>query len=84
MLHGVTKQRGGDLMVELRSKEQEKKLEDVSSFLDIPVTVGPHKSLNTSRVSSNIATFRTVRKRSLWTNFLTSFTPDASMCERET
>ena len=47
--HGVTKQRSGDLMVELRSKEQERKLERVSSFLDIPVTVRPHKSLNTSR-----------------------------------
>ena len=47
--HGVTKKRSGDLMVELRSKEQEKKLEDVSSFLDIPVTVGLHKSLNTSK-----------------------------------
>ena len=47
--HGVTKQRSGDLMVELRSKEQERKLKRVSSFLDIPVTVRPHKSLNTSR-----------------------------------
>ena len=47
--HGVTKQRYGDLMVELRSKEQERKLERVSSFLDIPVTVRPHKSLNTCR-----------------------------------
>ena len=47
--HGVTKQRSGDLMVELRSKEQERKLERVSSFLDIPVTVRPHKSLNTCR-----------------------------------
>ena len=47
--HGVTKQCSGDLMVELRSKEQERKLERVSSFLDIPVTVRPHKSLNTFR-----------------------------------
>ena len=47
--HGVTKKRSGDLMVELRSKEQERKLERVSSFLDVPVTVRPHKSLNTSR-----------------------------------
>ena len=47
--HVVTKQRSGDLMVELRSKEQERKLERVSSFLDIPVTVRPHKSLNTCR-----------------------------------
>ena len=37
--HGVTKQRSGDLMVELHSKEQERKLERESSFLDIPVTV---------------------------------------------
>ena len=47
--HSVTKQRSGELMVELRSKEQERKLEKVISFLDIPVTVGPHKSLNTSK-----------------------------------
>ena len=47
--HEVTKQRSGDLMVQFRSKEQEKKLEDVSSFLDIPVTFAPHKSLNTSK-----------------------------------
>ena len=47
--HGVTKQRSGDLKVELRSKEQERELEKVSSFLDIPVTVRSHKSLNTSR-----------------------------------
>ena len=32
--HGVTKQRSGDLMVELRNKEHERNLEDVSSFLD--------------------------------------------------
>ena len=30
--HRVTKQRSGDLMVELRSKEQERKLEKVKSF----------------------------------------------------
>ena len=36
--------RSGDLLV-----EQECKLENVISFLDIPVTVRPHKSLNTSR-----------------------------------
>ena len=47
--HGVTKQRSGDLMVELRSKEQERKLEKISSFLDILVTVRPHKSLNTCK-----------------------------------
>ena len=47
--HGDTKQRSGDLMVELHGKEQERKLERVASFLDIPVTVRPHKSLNTSR-----------------------------------
>ena len=39
---GVTKQRNGNLMVELRIKEHERKLGDVSSFLEIPVTVGPH------------------------------------------
>ena len=47
--HGITKQPSGDLMVELRSKEQERKLEKFISFLDIPVTVMPHKSHNTSR-----------------------------------
>ena len=47
--HSVTKQCSGDLMVELRNKEQETKLEEVKSFMDIPVTVGPHKCLNTSK-----------------------------------
>ena len=47
--HSVTKQRSGDLMVELRNKEHERKLEDVSSLLDIPVNVGPHKSFNTCK-----------------------------------
>ena len=82
--HGVTKQRSGDLMVELRSKEQERKLERVSSFLDIPVTVRPHKSLNTSRVSLSTVTSRIARRRSLWTSFLTSSPPVAFTCERET
>ena len=80
--HGDPKQRSGDLMVELRSKDQEKKLEDVSSFLDIPVTVGPHKSLSTSKGVIKHSDFQDCTKRSLWTNFLTSLTPDAFMCER--
>ena len=46
---GVTRQCSGDRMVELRGKEQECKIEQVKWFLDIPVTVGPHKSLNTSK-----------------------------------
>ena len=37
------------LMVELRSLEQLKKLESISTFVDIPVTVSAHKSLNSSR-----------------------------------
>ena len=41
--HGVM----GDFMVELRNKDQEKKLENVLSFLDIPIAVGLHKSLDT-------------------------------------
>ena len=88
--HGFTKQYRGDLMVELRSKEQEKKLEDASPFLETPTYV--HSAYHTTstrastlpRVSSNTTTFRTVRERTLWANFLTSCTPDASMCERET
>ena len=62
--HGVTKQRSGDLMVELRSKEQEANFPIVLSFLDIPVTVRPHKSLNTSRGIKH--SFR-IARRSLWT-----------------
>ncbi|GFO32879.1 Gag-like protein [Plakobranchus ocellatus] len=36
-------------MVELKSNEQAKKLGAITTFLDIPVTVSPHKSLNSSK-----------------------------------
>ncbi|GFO46965.1 hypothetical protein PoB_007347000 [Plakobranchus ocellatus] len=44
----VTKLGSGDLMVELKSNDQAKKLGAIATFLDIPVTVSPHKSLNSS------------------------------------
>ncbi|GFO37927.1 nucleic-acid-binding protein from mobile element jockey [Plakobranchus ocellatus] len=36
-------------MVELKSNDQAKKLGAIAAFLDIPVTVSPHKSLNSSK-----------------------------------
>ncbi|GFO42414.1 RNA-directed DNA polymerase from mobile element jockey [Plakobranchus ocellatus] len=45
----VTKLGSGDLMVELKSNEQAKKLGAITTFLDILVTVSPHKSLNSSK-----------------------------------
>ncbi|GFO20617.1 RNA-directed DNA polymerase from mobile element jockey, partial [Plakobranchus ocellatus] len=45
----VTKLGSGDLMVELKSKDQAKKLGAIATYLDIPVTVSPHKSLNSSK-----------------------------------
>ncbi|GFO27410.1 RNA-directed DNA polymerase from mobile element jockey [Plakobranchus ocellatus] len=42
----VTKLGSGDLMVKLKSNDQAKKLGAIAMFLDIPVTVSPHKSLN--------------------------------------
>ncbi|GFO13719.1 ubiquitin-protein ligase e3b [Plakobranchus ocellatus] len=45
----VTKLGSGDLMVELKSNDQAKKLGAIATFLDIPVTVSPHKSLNSSK-----------------------------------
>ncbi|GFN92451.1 RNA-directed DNA polymerase from mobile element jockey [Plakobranchus ocellatus] len=45
----VTKLGSGDLMVELKSKDQAKKLGVIATFLDIPVTVSPHKSLNSCK-----------------------------------
>ncbi|GFN74857.1 Gag-like protein [Plakobranchus ocellatus] len=45
----VTKLGSGDLMVELKSNDQVKKLGAITIFLDIPVTVSPHKSLNSSK-----------------------------------
>ncbi|GFO24492.1 nucleic-acid-binding protein from mobile element jockey [Plakobranchus ocellatus] len=36
-------------MVELKSNDQAKKLGAIATFLDIPVTVSPHKSLNSSK-----------------------------------
>ena len=68
--HGVTKQRSNWKMF--------------CRFWTSLWLLGPTRASTLPRVSSNIATFRIVRKTSLWTNFLTSFTPDASMCERET
>ncbi|GFO41828.1 Gag-like protein [Plakobranchus ocellatus] len=35
--------------VELKSNDQAKKLGAIATFLDIPVTVSPHKSLNSSK-----------------------------------
>ncbi|GFO03549.1 RNA-directed DNA polymerase from mobile element jockey [Plakobranchus ocellatus] len=45
----VTKLGSGDLMVELKSNDQAKKLGAIATFLDIPVTVSPHKRLNSSK-----------------------------------
>ncbi|GFN80539.1 RNA-directed DNA polymerase from mobile element jockey [Plakobranchus ocellatus] len=45
----VTKLDSGDLIVELKSNDQAKKLGAIAAFLDIPVTVSPHKSLNSSK-----------------------------------
>ncbi|GFO40936.1 RNA-directed DNA polymerase from mobile element jockey [Plakobranchus ocellatus] len=45
----VTKLDSGDLMVELKTKDQAKKLGAIATFLDTPVTVSPHKSLNSSK-----------------------------------
>ena len=47
--HGVTKERSGDIMVELRSELQHLKLGKVTEFLGMPVTVEAHKSLNSSK-----------------------------------
>ncbi|GFO41938.1 RNA-directed DNA polymerase from mobile element jockey [Plakobranchus ocellatus] len=54
----VTKLGSGDLMVELKSNDQAKKLGAIATFLDIPVTVSPHKSLNSSK--------GVIRSRDLW------------------
>ncbi|GFO39496.1 RNA-directed DNA polymerase from mobile element jockey [Plakobranchus ocellatus] len=54
----VTKLGSGDLMVELKSNDQAKKLGAMATFLDIPVTVSPHKSLNSSK--------GVIRSRDLW------------------
>ncbi|GFO18824.1 Gag-like protein [Plakobranchus ocellatus] len=45
----VTKFGSDDLMVELKSNDQAKKLGAIAAFLNIPVTVRPHKSLNNSK-----------------------------------
>ncbi|GFO14564.1 hypothetical protein PoB_004106900 [Plakobranchus ocellatus] len=46
----VNKLVSGDLMVKLKSNDQAKKLGAIATFLDIPVTVSPHKSMNSSKV----------------------------------
>ncbi|GFN92576.1 hypothetical protein PoB_001908200 [Plakobranchus ocellatus] len=45
----VTKLGSGDLVVELRSNDQAKKLGAIATFLDIPVIDSPQKSLNCSK-----------------------------------
>ncbi|GFN88224.1 RNA-directed DNA polymerase from mobile element jockey [Plakobranchus ocellatus] len=45
----VTKLGNGDLEVELKSNDQAKKLGAIATYLGIPVTVSPHKSLNSSK-----------------------------------
>ncbi|GFO24244.1 RNA-directed DNA polymerase from mobile element jockey [Plakobranchus ocellatus] len=45
----VTKLGCGDLMFELKTNDQAKKLRAIATFLYIPVTVSPHKSLNSSK-----------------------------------
>ncbi|GFO02029.1 RNA-directed DNA polymerase from mobile element jockey [Plakobranchus ocellatus] len=40
----VTKLGSSDLMVELKSNDQAKKLRAIATFLDIPVTISSHKS----------------------------------------
>ncbi|GFO04529.1 RNA-directed DNA polymerase from mobile element jockey [Plakobranchus ocellatus] len=45
----VTKLGSGDLIIELKSKDQATKLGAIATFVDIPVTVSPHKSLNSSK-----------------------------------
>ena len=46
--------------------------------------LGPTRASTLPGVSLSTATFRIARRRSLWTSFLTSSTPVAFMCERET
>ncbi|GFO00804.1 Gag-like protein [Plakobranchus ocellatus] len=45
-------------MVELKSNDQAKKLGAIATFLDIPVTVSPHKSHNSFK--------GVIRSRNLW------------------
>ncbi|GFO22886.1 RNA-directed DNA polymerase from mobile element jockey [Plakobranchus ocellatus] len=45
----VTKLGSSDLMVELKPNHQAKKLGAYTTFIDIPVTVSPHKSLKNSK-----------------------------------
>ena len=46
--------------------------------------LGPTRASTLPGVSLSTATFRIARRRSLWTSFLTSSTPVAFTCERET
>lgn len=45
----VTKMGSGDLLLELRDKTQYDNLSKLTAFGDIPVSVGPHRSMNTVR-----------------------------------
>lgn len=45
----ATKLANGDLLLELRDRKQHEKLQNLVSFGDFPVTVTPHRTMNTSR-----------------------------------
>lgn len=45
----VTKMASGDLLLEVRDKLQHTKLTNLAAFGDIPISVSPHRSMNTVR-----------------------------------
>lgn len=45
----VTKMASGDLLLELRDKTQFDKLKNLATFGDIPISVTPHRSMNSAR-----------------------------------
>lgn len=45
----ASKMSSGDILLELKEKQQVEKLLDVTSIGDVAVTISPHRSLNTSR-----------------------------------
>ncbi|GFO17782.1 RNA-directed DNA polymerase from mobile element jockey [Plakobranchus ocellatus] len=67
-------------MVELKSNDQAKKLGAIATFLDIPVTVSPHKSLNSSKGVIRSLDLRCCSEEEMVEELMASLTLGASRC----
>ncbi|GFY16305.1 uncharacterized protein TNCV_2349501 [Trichonephila clavipes] len=76
----IKKLRSGDLLIETTSALQSKSFLLAKTFLDFPLTVNPHKSLNSCRgVISEPDLFCLPLKQKSWKDFLTRVLPSPKL-----